>query len=57
MQMKPDGDGQMKLIRLGKPRRAKAKVKIQYRKGTHAIATTGRPITIEQVRALLADFP
>jgi len=55
--MKPNGDGQTKLVPLEKAKRAKPKVRILYRRGTHAIATTGRPITSEQVRALLADFP
>jgi AbrB family looped-hinge helix DNA binding protein len=55
--VEPDGDGRIVLIRLEKTRRAKAKVRIQYRQGTHAVATAGRAITSEQVRALLADFP
>jgi AbrB family looped-hinge helix DNA binding protein len=55
--VEPDGDGRIVLIRLEKTKRAKAIVKIQYRRGTHAVGTAGRAITSEQVRALLADFP
>ena len=56
--VEPEGDGRILLIRLEKPQRsAKPKIKIRYRKGTHAIALAGRPITSEQVRALLSDFP
>jgi hypothetical protein len=33
------------------------KVSITYRKGTHAVGSTGRRITSEQVRAALEDFP
>ena len=43
--------------RLEKARPQQNKVKIQYRKGTHAVATARKPITTEQVKALLADFP
>jgi AbrB family looped-hinge helix DNA binding protein len=55
--VEPEGDGRIVLIRLEKPECKPTKVKIQYRKGTHAIATVGRPITSEQVRTLLTDFP
>jgi AbrB family looped-hinge helix DNA binding protein len=55
--VEPEGDGRILLIRLEKPKPERAKVTIRYRKGTHAVATVGRPITSEQVRALLVDFP
>lgn len=55
--VEPEGDGRIVLIRLEKPDHKAPKIKIQYRKGTHAVATVGRPITSEQVRALLLDFP
>ena len=55
--VEPEGDGRIVLIRLEKPKREAPKVKIEYRKGTHAVATAGRPITSDQVRALLLDFP
>jgi AbrB family looped-hinge helix DNA binding protein len=55
--VEPEGDGRIVLTRLEKPRPPQHKVRIQHRKGTHSIATAGRPITTEQVKALLADFP
>jgi AbrB family looped-hinge helix DNA binding protein len=55
--VEPEGDGRIVLTRLEKPRVLQNKVKIRYRKGTHPIATAGRPITTEQVKALLSDFP
>ena len=56
--VEPDGDGRIVLVRLEKPTRpSPRKVRIKYRKGTHAVGSAGRPITTEEVRALLADFP
>ena len=55
--VEPEGDGRIVLTRLEKPRPQQNRVKIQYRKGTHSIATAGKPITTEQVKALLSDFP
>jgi AbrB family looped-hinge helix DNA binding protein len=55
--VEPDGDGRIVLTRLEKPRHATRKIKMQPRKGTHAVGTAGRPISSAQVRALLADFP
>jgi AbrB family looped-hinge helix DNA binding protein len=55
--VEPEGDGRILLIRLEKPKHKPAKVTIRYRKGTHAVATANRPITSEQVRASLRDFP
>jgi bifunctional DNA-binding transcriptional regulator/antitoxin component of YhaV-PrlF toxin-antitoxin module len=54
--VEPEGDGRIVLTRLEKTQPSR-RVKIRYRKGTHAVATAGRPITTEQVKALLADFP
>ena len=56
--VEPDGEGRIILVRLEKPRRRPgAKARIIRRKGTHAVGSTGRAITSEQVRALLSDFP
>ena len=56
--VQPEGNGRIVLTRLEKPpsRRAR-KAKIVFRKGTHAVASTGRKITSAQVRAALEDFP
>jgi hypothetical protein len=32
-------------------------IKIRTRKGSHAVATAGRPITTAEIKTLLADFP
>ena len=55
--VEPDGDGRIILTRMEKPNRVRAKIRIQYRKGTHAVATAGQRITSEQIRSLLSDFP
>ena len=55
--VEPEGDGRIVLIRLETPKRKSPKVAIRHRKGTHAVATAGRPITSEHVNALLMDFP
>jgi AbrB family looped-hinge helix DNA binding protein len=55
--VEPEGDGRIVLIRLEKPKPGPPIVKITYRRGTHAVAAAGRPITSKQVRALLSDFP
>ena len=55
--VEPDGDGRIILTRMEKPNRVRAKIIIQYRKGTHAVATAGQRITSEQIRSLLSDFP
>ena len=56
--VQPEGKGRIVLIRLEKPKPQPApKVKITFRKGTHAVGRTGRRITSEQVRAALEDFP
>src|SRR3989441_11853125 len=54
----PEGNGRIVLLRLDRPQpQPPTKVKIIYRKGTHALGSTGRPITSEQVRAALEEFP
>jgi AbrB family looped-hinge helix DNA binding protein len=57
VEVQPEGNGRIVLLRLDKPQGQPPKVKITYRKGTHAVGSTGRPITSEQVRAALEDFP
>jgi len=53
-----EGDGRIVLLRLEKPRRhSSRRVRIRYRKGTHAVGSAGRAITSDNVRALLSDFP
>lgn len=52
------GDGRLLLVRLDKPAQAPSpKVKITYRKGRHAVVTTGRNLTNDQIRAFLDEFP
>jgi bifunctional DNA-binding transcriptional regulator/antitoxin component of YhaV-PrlF toxin-antitoxin module len=55
--VEPDGDGRILLVRMEKPSRERVKVRIRYRKGTHAVATAGLTITSEQVRSLLSEYP
>ena len=56
--VQPEGNGRILLIRLEQPKqRRAAKVKIAFRKGTHAVGSTGRRITSEHVRAALEEFP
>jgi bifunctional DNA-binding transcriptional regulator/antitoxin component of YhaV-PrlF toxin-antitoxin module len=56
--VQPEGNGRIVLIRLEKPKPRRApKVKITFRKGTHAVGSTGRTISSQQVRAALEDFP
>ena len=58
VQVRIEGDGRILLVRLDLPKEPEpAKVKITRRKGSHAVATAGRPISTEEVKALLADFP
>jgi AbrB family looped-hinge helix DNA binding protein len=56
--VEPDGDGRILLVRLERPeRRAPSKARIVHRKGTHAIGSTGRALSNEVVRSILAEFP
>ncbi len=58
LEVQPEGNGRIVLLRLDKPQGpAPRKVRITYRKGTHAVGSTGRPITSEQVQKVLEDFP
>ena len=52
------GDGRLLLVRLERPREPRPnKVKIIARKGKHPVGDIGRPITREEIKAALADFP
>ena len=53
----PDGDGRLILIRLEKPQGQKPiKARITRRKGRHAVGSTGRPITSAEVHQLLNEL-
>lgn len=56
--VQPDGDGRLVLVRLETPRLPKGvKAKIISRKGTHPVGDIGRPITREEIKKALNDFP
>ena len=56
--VEPEGDGKIVLLRLEKPlANSPRKVKIRYRKGRHAVASSGRDISTEQVAKLLSELP
>ncbi len=53
-----EADGRIVLTRLERPkRRGPVKARIIYRKGKHPVGDIGRPITREEIKAALADFP
>jgi AbrB family looped-hinge helix DNA binding protein len=53
----PEADGRIVLVRLERTEDPKpSKTKITYRKGSHAVASTGRAISSEQVRKLLKEL-
>lgn len=57
LEVQPEGDGRLVLVRMERPKRQEpVKPKITYRKGTHAIGSTGRPIASSQVRDLLNEI-
>lgn len=56
VEVQPDGDGRIVLVRMERARTNAKKAKITYRKGTHAIGSTGRAITSEQVRELMKEL-
>lgn len=50
--------GSFVLVKLERPAAPKpARATFHKRRGRHAVASAGKPITSEQVRAALADFP
>ena len=53
-----EGDGKILLVRLERPKEAPpVPVKIHQRKGRHRVGDIGRPITREEIKAALAEFP
>jgi AbrB family looped-hinge helix DNA binding protein len=57
VEVRPEGDGRILLLRLVRPKEpARIKVKFKKRKGRHTVASTGKPITSEQVRGLLNEL-
>jgi AbrB family looped-hinge helix DNA binding protein len=57
VEVKPEGDGRIVLVRLERPKQPPPIMpKITYRKGTHAVGSTGRSITSAQVRNLLSEL-
>jgi len=53
-----EGDGKILLVRLERPKEAPpVPVKIRQRKGRHPVGDIGRPITREEIKAALAEFP
>jgi AbrB family looped-hinge helix DNA binding protein len=53
-----EGDGRILLVRLERPEeKPSAKVRIIQRKGRHPVGDIGRPITEEELKAALAEFP
>jgi bifunctional DNA-binding transcriptional regulator/antitoxin component of YhaV-PrlF toxin-antitoxin module len=57
-QVQPEGDGRILLLRLDPPKSGgHAKVRIVKRKGRHSVAVGDRPISSDQVRALLNELP
>jgi bifunctional DNA-binding transcriptional regulator/antitoxin component of YhaV-PrlF toxin-antitoxin module len=51
-----EGDGRIVLVRLERTKPAKpTKAKITYRKGTHAVGSTGRRISSADVHQLLNE--
>jgi bifunctional DNA-binding transcriptional regulator/antitoxin component of YhaV-PrlF toxin-antitoxin module len=58
LKLEVEGDGRGSLVRLKRPKEnPPATVRIQQRKGKHPIGDIGRPITREEIRAALAEFP
>ena len=57
LQVEIQGDGRLLLTRLRRPKTRPVKPKIIYRKGKHPVGDIGRPITREEIREALADFP
>ena len=52
------GDGRLLLVRLERPKETPpVKVRIILRKGKHPVGDIGRPITREEIKVALADFP
>jgi AbrB family looped-hinge helix DNA binding protein len=58
LEVRPEGQGRILLVRLERPKEAAPlKVKFIRRKGRYTVATTGRVVTPEMVRAAMEDIP
>jgi len=58
VRVETQGDGRLLLIRLERPRSQRPiKPRIVYRKGKHPVGDIGRPITREEIKEALAEFP
>jgi AbrB family looped-hinge helix DNA binding protein len=56
--VEPEGDGRIVLVRLEQPKMSKpVKPKVIYRKGKHPVGDIRRPITREEIKKALSDFP
>ena len=56
--VRPDGEGRIVLVRLEPPKMPRAvKPKIIHRKGKHPVGDIRRPITREEIKKALTDFP
>ncbi len=56
--VQPDGDGRLILVRLERPAPPQpAKVRLIRRKGRHTVASTGRPVSTEEIQRLIDEFP
>ena len=57
--VEPEGDGRILLIRLERPKTiaGPVKTKVIHRRGKHPLGDIGRPITREEIKNVLADFP
>lgn len=56
--VQPDGDGRLVLVRLETPKRTSpVKAKIIKRRGKHPVGDIGRPITREEIKNALIEFP
>jgi hypothetical protein len=56
--VQPKGDGQILLVRLECPKSPKPiRARIIRRKGKHPVVDIGRPITREEIKNALAEFP
>jgi AbrB family looped-hinge helix DNA binding protein len=58
LDVKIEGDGRLVLVRLERPKDAPpVRVTIRQREGQHPVGDIGRPITREEIKAALAEFP
>jgi bifunctional DNA-binding transcriptional regulator/antitoxin component of YhaV-PrlF toxin-antitoxin module len=53
----PEGDGRLVLVRMERPKAKPRKVRIIRRKGKHSLLSIGRPVSREQVFKALEQFP